>query len=532
VRILTEPLKVLEVLDGFAPDLILMDLHMPAASGDELAVAIREHEGFQAVPIVYVSDETDPDRQAEALGRGGDAFIAKPVSPDVLVRMVSRRIQASRTQRQQSAATEYRDPDTGLFTRRHFMNRLDRALSEPGCEDPGVGLLFVAIDNLSQVGDQVGAAGADLVQDRVGVMIRGQLGADDMASRLDRHCHALVLKRLDADSLRQAAEDLRQLIAGYPIAISGKTLSITASVGIAPLQAGAGDALGLIHCARRACADARRNGGNRIGIYGPKAQGLVEEIHEQRTAGLVERALADPDGAAGFRVLYQPLVAINVDQQQFLAVILCLASPDGEPTQDRDFWSAAEHGGLTPDVDRWLLLRALDALRAQSEAQPELRLFVPQHMASLIGEGWTVWLREQIQAFGLDKARPILELGFPDLLNHFNVASSLIKMLGKIGVDVCLTDVDQTAAAQDLVVDLQPRFVKVSPTALRQTKPEALMRVVDRLRRGGSQLIAAGVDMPDQIAPIWASGFNYAQGAVIQTPLHEPVFDWNEVEMR
>ena len=175
------------------------------------------------------------------------------------------------------------------------------------------------------------------------------------------------------------------------------------------------------------------------------------------------------------------------------------------------------------------MLRALASLRERASAQPDLRFFIPQHMETLVSQGWTMWLRDQLASSRLDERRPILELAFHDVLSHVHVAPMLMKMLHRIGIEVCLTEVDQTPAAQDLVADLKPRFVKLAARALHHTKPDGLNRLVDRLRRGGVQLIATGVDYPDQVGPVWASGINYAQGALIQAPLSEPVFDWSEV---
>ena len=74
----TEPMDVLESLDAFAPELILMDLYMPACSGAELAAVIRQKEDFAGIPIVYLSGELNVDKQLRAMRRGGDDFLNKP----------------------------------------------------------------------------------------------------------------------------------------------------------------------------------------------------------------------------------------------------------------------------------------------------------------------------------------------------------------------------------------------------------------------------------------------------------------------
>jgi len=58
-RIVLDALDVLEALDAFQPDLILMGVHMPVASGIELTARIRERERFMHTPIVFLAGEQD-----------------------------------------------------------------------------------------------------------------------------------------------------------------------------------------------------------------------------------------------------------------------------------------------------------------------------------------------------------------------------------------------------------------------------------------------------------------------------------------
>ena len=105
-----DPMAVLSVLDRFAPDLIVMDLHMPGASGIELTQIIREQERFESLPIVFVSAELDPARQLDTLRLGGDDFLAKPVTPQLLVERVRRSLAAARRRARRRMSLAGRGP--------------------------------------------------------------------------------------------------------------------------------------------------------------------------------------------------------------------------------------------------------------------------------------------------------------------------------------------------------------------------------------------------------------------------------------
>uniref|UniRef100_UPI0025F7CFA0 response regulator n=1 Tax=uncultured Thiodictyon sp. TaxID=1846217 RepID=UPI0025F7CFA0 len=127
----SDPLQVLSVMERFAPDLVLMDLHMPKVSGIELTVVIREQERFTDLPIVFLSVELDPERQLEALRVGGDDFLAKPVQPGQLVFCVRRRLATARM-RQWGGM---RGGAAVAVNRDHLLARLDRLLRSPAGGD-------------------------------------------------------------------------------------------------------------------------------------------------------------------------------------------------------------------------------------------------------------------------------------------------------------------------------------------------------------------------------------------------------------
>ena len=180
VRTLCDALQILEVLDEFRPEIILMDLNMPDANGAELTAIIREQEAYATIPILFVSSERDPARQIDALSMGGDAFITKPIMPELLVKAVSQRMALMRSARRRLRLAEHTDPGTGLATRRYFISRLERAIAEPDIGEPGNALVIVALDGASRIDERTGTAAADLVRERIGRLIAARLESGDL----------------------------------------------------------------------------------------------------------------------------------------------------------------------------------------------------------------------------------------------------------------------------------------------------------------------------------------------------------------
>lgn len=96
VEKLSEPMKALDILPIFQPDIVVTDVYMSGCSGPELAQVIRQDDNLAHMPIMFLSTESDLDRQLAAMNLGGDDFITKPVSPEHLVLAVTARVKRAR----------------------------------------------------------------------------------------------------------------------------------------------------------------------------------------------------------------------------------------------------------------------------------------------------------------------------------------------------------------------------------------------------------------------------------------------------
>ncbi|MDQ3492931.1 MAG: response regulator transcription factor [Chloroflexota bacterium] len=84
--------EALRRFEADSPDLVLLDLSMPAKDGAEVCRAIRARS---ATPIIVVTGERDAASLVELLDLGADDYVSKPFRSDELlarIRAVSRRV--------------------------------------------------------------------------------------------------------------------------------------------------------------------------------------------------------------------------------------------------------------------------------------------------------------------------------------------------------------------------------------------------------------------------------------------------------
>ena len=84
--------EAIERVQLLKPDLVLMDLMMPAMDGTEATRQIRQLPGFERLPIIIVSASAGPEEQSRSLASGATGFLAKPIDHDLLLQVIARQL--------------------------------------------------------------------------------------------------------------------------------------------------------------------------------------------------------------------------------------------------------------------------------------------------------------------------------------------------------------------------------------------------------------------------------------------------------
>jgi CheY-like chemotaxis protein len=71
------------------PGLILLDLNMPRKDGREALKEIKADPELRRIPVVMLTTSRDEEDIARSYDLGANSYIAKPVSFDALVKLVS-----------------------------------------------------------------------------------------------------------------------------------------------------------------------------------------------------------------------------------------------------------------------------------------------------------------------------------------------------------------------------------------------------------------------------------------------------------
>jgi diguanylate cyclase (GGDEF)-like protein len=258
-NILSQSADILVELENFRPDLLLLDLYMPDYTGLELALMIRQIKAYVGLPIVFLSAETDREKQLNAVGQGGDDFLTKPIKPDLLIASVTSRIERYR----KLQTLMLRDGLTGLFNhttmREHLMQEINRA----GRANQPFALAMLDIDEFKKVNDNYGHATGDKVLRSLAHMLSLRLRRTDIMGRYGGEEFIVILPNTTIPDALLLIDNLRESFAQIVHLSQGMEFRVTISGGVAgfPQLDNASD---LSEAADRAMYCAKRQGRNRV----------------------------------------------------------------------------------------------------------------------------------------------------------------------------------------------------------------------------------------------------------------------------
>lgn len=253
------PLKIMEPLSEFKPDLILTDMHMPECSGIELAMTIRQISSVYSIPIVFLSSETDTGKQFHAMCMGGDAFLTKPVIPERLISAVAGRAERMKYLR----SFMVRDSLTGLYNHTTLKEHLEDLVTLFIRGKGELCFAMIDLDHFKRVNDAYGHVMGDNVLISLARMLGQRLRTSDIIGRYGGEEFAVVLPDCSLDKAVALLDQLRESFGKLRFPARPEPFSCTFSCGIATLSR-FGNADLICRAADSALYRAKHSGRNQV----------------------------------------------------------------------------------------------------------------------------------------------------------------------------------------------------------------------------------------------------------------------------
>ncbi len=260
-RTVSDPAELLPTLSEFRPDILLMDVQMGQFSGPALARMLRFEPEWLSLPIVYLSSESDREIQLEALAKGGDDFLTKPVSDSFLLRTV--RIRCYRAKQLDKLVS--RDSLTGLL--KHSLVKSEVAKEHARSmrmKHPSV-VAMLDLDHFKQVNDTQGHRAGDLVIKGLANLLRHRLRKTDIIGRYGGEEFVVALPDCNVTRAGEVLQAICEDFSKITFRGNAGDFNVTLSIGAADLS-GYYDAEDAIEAADQALYERKRFGRNGVSV--------------------------------------------------------------------------------------------------------------------------------------------------------------------------------------------------------------------------------------------------------------------------
>ena len=326
----------------------------------------RLEEEPQTVPFTFTAvrgtgERIDVEAHVTVTELGG-----RPAMLGTLFDVTERRREEARI-----AWQALRDPLTNLSNRAQFMERLRQELAEARRQHRRLAVVYVDLDRFRFVNDTWGRNVADTLLQSLGLRLRRRVRAVDTVARVGGDEFVMLMPDIRyAENLSAIAQKVLAAVA-RPVQIEGRTLKVTASIGIACYPEDGDDPETLLRNADNAMYRAKEIGPNGFQLC---------------TADLTCRAVARSALESGLRtavdrkelvVHYQPIVSLLTGRITGLEALVRWQRPNEGLVLPADFIPIAEQTGLILSIgDHVLRAACRDLKQWHRMGLPDLRIAV------------------------------------------------------------------------------------------------------------------------------------------------------------
>lgn len=159
------------------------------------------------------------------------------------------------------------DSLTGLYMRRHFMERFEEEVERSRSHGLTCAFLMIDIDDFKKCNDTYGHLVGDVVLREAARLMRENVREIDLVCRYGGEEFAVILPETGPEGAKHAAERIRKRIAEHTFRAYDEKLSVTISAGVALFPADADRAAQLVEKADQALYRAKWNGKNVVCVY-------------------------------------------------------------------------------------------------------------------------------------------------------------------------------------------------------------------------------------------------------------------------
>ena len=410
---------------------------------------------------------------------------------------------------------------TGLYNRTYFHGELERVVERVRRnETTNCALLYIDLDHFKYVNDTLGHAAGDKVLLEVAGILNRRVRKSDLVARLGGDEFTLLMYDVQPEQMGKIADAFRRQLTEHAFSFEGHPVTIGCSIGVAMIEPSVLSSAEIMSHADLACHIAKRSGRNQVHVFAPAD---AKDVAVMSLDMGWSRRIRDAVEQNRFVLACQPIVSTGGHAVTTYEVLIRMLDENGGLIMPGGFLPTAERFGLSLDIDRWVIVNAIETLAEQRHTLPELCYSINLSAQTLNTPTICDLVQEQLLATGLDPTAIIFEITETAAIADLGAAASLLARLRALGCRTALDDfgsgMSSFAYLQELPVDIvkiDGRFVKHMAT---NNVDKAMVRAMNDIAHAlGKKTIAEFVEDEATFQILIDLGVDFGQGYHLGRP--------------
>ncbi len=504
-------------------DIVLLDLHLPDASGLECIDAIQAVDN--EIPIVVLSGQDDEEFAVSILNKGAQDYLVKWEGQGrTILRSVRYAIERKRSELRLNYMAQF-DALTGIPNRQFFNDQLTRATARARRDGRKVGLLFLDLDEFKVVNDTLGHDAGDCLLKEVASRIRRSVRTGDVVARLGGDEFAVLLEGLHGPlEVETMANGLLELVS-QPYHIVDRQLDITTSIGITMYPNDSADTQMMLKNADIAMYQAKENGRNNVTFFTERMHAELIEYHE------LERDIREALRLNEFHVVYQPKVNANSRRLQGLEALLRWTSPTRGKVSPGTFIPVAEESGHIIQLGYWVLDQVCQTLKTWEQMElPRVPVSVNVSARQFQQPDFHKRVAQILSAHDIDPALIEIELTEGLVMEDSDAAQTELLRLKRIGLRISIDDFGTGYSCLSYLRRFPIDVLKIDRSfvmeiGVSQDGESIIDAIISLARSLRLETVAEGVETTDQLNFLLERGCHIVQGYLFGMPMRQALIE-------
>jgi diguanylate cyclase (GGDEF)-like protein len=342
--------------------------------------------------------------------------------------------QAAKTEAQLRYIADH-DSLTGLLDRRRFRSELDQYVSFSARYGGQGAVMIIDIDGLKAVNDSHGHHAGDQLIRRVAGIMRERVRTTDIVARLSGDEFAVLMPQTDTTGALHLGEDLRAQVAESVAPDTAATATISVGITMFGGERGIG-AEAVLLAADQAMYRAKEDGRNQIALFQDPDEPKRNHQRRQTTTARIRDALTNDR----LSLHTQPIRSLASGGIERYELLLRMTGDNGELLPAASFIETAERSGMVQELDRWVVVRALELLASREREGKPVSLHVNLSGASVADLSVLEFIERRLDEGDADPARCTFEITETARVHDYEAAGGFADRLTEFGCQVAIDD--------------------------------------------------------------------------------------------